>query len=155
MSDRHYSRQSPGSKKFVPPGRSFVLYADTKDGEAAWVTSWPYEEYTKHEWAGVWVNSLFRNEGAGLSSDLIRQAVSATVWYWRNGRESWNDPMPEDGMITFIDTSEVQSENPGYCYKCAGFEHVGKTKSGKVAVQLPPGRMPEPDPPIGGQTSFV
>jgi len=150
IADRHYNRQTPGSPQFVPPGRCCVLYASDEGAQTLWVTSWPFAEYTKHDWAGAWVNTLFRNEGMGLSSDLIREAVAATRWFHRT-EESWNEPMPEDGMITFIDESEVQSDNPGYCYLCAGFERVGRTKGGLVAVQLLPSQMPEPRPPRNAQ----
>ena len=78
LADRHYNRQSVGADGFVPPGRCLVLYQP----KAVWVTSWPFAEFTKHAWAGAWVNSLFRNEGAGLSSELISEAVAATRWRW-------------------------------------------------------------------------
>lgn len=81
LADRHYNRQKPGTDQFVPPGRCLVLFAATETGRAFWVTSWPFAEYVKHAWPGAWVCSAFRNEGAGLSSDLIRQAVAATRAY--------------------------------------------------------------------------
>lgn len=90
----------------------------------------------------------------GLSSDLIREAVAATRWYHRT-EKSWDEPIPEDGIITFIDEDEVRSENPGYCYLCAGFERVGQTKGGLVAVQLLPDEMPEPRAPTNAQFSLV
>lgn len=83
LADRHYNRQNPDSDQFVPPGRCLVLTADTETGRAYWATSWPYAEYVKHDWPGAWINSAFRNEGAALSSVLIRQAVAATLWRWR------------------------------------------------------------------------
>jgi len=137
IADRHYSRQSPGATNFVKPGRSLVLW----QADALWVTSWPYAEHVKHEWAGAWECSLFRNEGAGLSSDLITEAVAATRWKY--------DEVPELGMITFVDASEVQDGEPGYCYRCAGGSRIGKTKGGLYAWQLWPSEMPEPQPPIG------
>lgn len=78
LADRHYNRQKPGTPQFVPPGRCLVLL--TPESGALWVTSWPFAEYTKHEWAGAWINSLFRNERPDiyLSSNLILQAVAAT-----------------------------------------------------------------------------
>src|SRR6266704_3106005 len=80
LADRHYNRRAVGSPQFVPPGRCLVF----KAGEhALWVTSWPFAEFTKHAWAGAWVNSLFRNEGAGLSSELIREAIAATLFHWQ------------------------------------------------------------------------
>jgi hypothetical protein len=52
------------------------------EATALWVTSWPFAEFTKHEWAGAWVNSLFRNESDHLSSDMIRAAVAASVAFF-------------------------------------------------------------------------
>ena len=78
VADRHYNRQKPGTPQFVPPGRCLVLYAANEGGEAVWVTSWPFAEYTRHAWGGAWVCSAFRNEGAGKASDMITEAVAAT-----------------------------------------------------------------------------
>lgn len=144
LADRHYSRQKIGSPQFVPPGRCVVLL--TSDGDAVWTTSWPFAEYTKHEWAGAWMNSIFRNEAPSryLSSELIGEAVSATRWFF-------GDPPPL-GMVTFIDRKKTKSKkDPGYCYLKAGFRKVGKTKSGLTALQLLPAEMPLPIPPLGSQ----
>lgn len=70
MADRHYSRQSIGSPQFVPPGQCVVLR--TLCGRASWVTLSQRAEYVKHAWPLAWNNSLFRNDGAGLSSELKR-----------------------------------------------------------------------------------
>jgi len=141
VADRHYNRQTPESPQFMPPGRCLVLYSETENGEAVWGTSWPFAEYVKHEWAGAWVNSLFRNENAGLSSQLIRQAVAATKWRWPQP--------PGEGMITFVDSTEVGDGKPGYCYECAGFSHVAYTKGGLHAWELAPSNMPDASPPKG------
>lgn len=140
IADRHYNRQKPGTPQFVPPGRCLVLLSD--DTTALWVTSWPYAAYVKHAWAGAWVNSLFRNEGAHLSSDLIRQAVAVTLWRW-----SW----PPLGMITFVDAGKIRSTNPGYCYLQAGFKRVGHTVGGLVALQMLPQDMPKAESPLEAQ----
>lgn len=120
----------------------------TAQADALWVTSWPLAEFTKHEWAGAWVNSAFRNENRdNLSSDLIRDAVAATRSYFR--------AMPDLGMISFVDPDEVKPKrNPGYCYLMAGFRLVGKTKSGLLAYQLLPADMPDPVAPNVDQWSF-
>ncbi len=80
LADRHYNRQKIGTPQFVPPGRCEVFL--TAPADALWVTSWPFAEYTKHAWAGAWVNSLFRNESAVLSSELITAAVALTRAIW-------------------------------------------------------------------------
>lgn len=133
IADRHYNRQRVGAPGFVPPGRCVVLLADTP---ALWVTSWPFAEYVKHDWPGAWMNSCFRKEGPGLASEMILEAVAVTLW-------NWPEPPPL-GMVTFVNPDEVEHKRqPGYCYKKAGFEHVGYTRGGLWAWQLLPERMPE------------
>lgn len=136
MADRHYNRQKIGSPQFVPPGRCVVLRQD----KALWVTSWPFAQYVRHAWAGAWVNSLFRSEGAGRASDLIREAVAITRSIWQP---------PELGIVTFVDPKHVPPKVRrgqaiyGYGYLKAGFKHVGFTKGGLWAWQLLPADMPE------------
>lgn len=147
LADRHYNRQKPGTPQFVPPGSCIVLLKSGYD--ALWVTSWPMAKYTKHGWAGAWVNSLFRNESNCLASDLIRQAISATCWHY--GKP------PKLGMVTFIDQSKVTPikrrgrEIWGYSYLKAGFKKVGKTKGGLLVFQILPEDMPKAQPPLGAQ----
>ena len=138
IADRHYNRQKVGSPQFVPPGRCLVLRE--RRGKALWVTSWPFAQYVKHAWAGAWVNSLFRSEGAGVASELIREAVAVT-------RSIWTPP--ELGIVTFVDTKHVAPKmvrgKPiyGYCYLKAGFRHLGFTMGGLWAWQMLPAEMPE------------
>jgi hypothetical protein len=168
LADRHYNRQKPGTPQFVPPGSCLVLL--TEDAKALWVTSWPFAEYTKHAWAGAWINSCFRNEAPGeyLSSDLIREAVAGI-------RALWGDP-PSLGMVTFIDTKKTRRKrDPGRCYRKAGFKpaicpkHEGQygpflqgpgriccacrseTEGGLVALQLRRQDFPAAVHPIGAQ----
>ena len=142
IADRHYSRQSIGAANFAPPGRCLVLTATTDTGRALWVTSWPFAEFVRHAWAGAWICSAFRNEGAGLSSSLIGAAVRATVW--RYGAA----PRPH-GFVTFVNTAHTKSRNPGYCYKRAGWAACGETKGGLVALRLAPEDMPAAEAPLG------
>lgn len=143
LADRHYNRQSPASPQFVPPGRCAVLV--TACTRAFWVTSAPYAEYVRHEWAGAWVCSAFRNEGAGVASDLIRTAIACS-------RHMLGDP-PELGMVTFLDRRHVQPikvrgvETWGRTWLLAGFTPVGETKGGLLAFRMEPGNMPAPTAP--------
>jgi len=146
LADRHYNRQKIGSSQFVPPGRCIVLL--TLCERALWVSSWPFAEYIRHAWAGAWVCSCFRNEGAGLSSELIRQAVAAT-------RDIWGEPPPL-GMVTFVDREKTRHKrDPGRCYRKAGWKHVGETKGGLVALQLLPDAMPMPEPALTMQAEMA
>lgn len=137
LADRHYNRQKVGSPQFVPPGQSVVL----DHPRALWVTSWPI--YRRDGWSDTWMCTVFRNEGAGRSSDLIVQAVAATRWLL-------GDPN-ERGMVTFVDPSKVRAKrDPGRCFLRAGFVRVGLTKINKLVVlQLLPDKMPGPEQPFG------
>lgn len=139
IADRHYNRQKIGSPQFVPPGRCIVLL--THPPNALWVSSWPFAEYVKHDWAGAWVCSCFRNEGPTLSSTLIREALAVTRYFW-------GDP-PEIGMVTFVDTTKVRRKRDwGRCYLKAGFKNVGMTKGGLVALLIEPWGFPNPQAPV-------
>jgi hypothetical protein len=149
LADRHYTRQKVGSPQFVPPGRCLVLR--TPDLDAYWVTSWPFAEYVKHAWPGAWVCSAFRNEAPHkyLSSDLIREAVAITCWYWPD--------VPTLGMVTFVDQQEVRRKRDwGRCYRRAGWTALQETtKAGLFVLQLRADQMPEPVIPIGAQLELV
>ena len=151
LADRHYSRQKPGTPQFVPPGRCCVLTTPCK--RAYWVTSWPFAEYVRHAWAGAWVCSAFRSEGAGQASDLIRQAIAAT-------RAHFGEP-PALGMVTFIDRARVRPVKVrgvptwGRTWRLAGFVDCGETKGGLLALQLRPDAMPAPQPALGTQLRFA
>ena len=121
-----------------------VLFAETDTGRAYWVTSWPFAEYVKHAWAGAWMCSAFRNEGAGLSSALIRYAIAATRFFY-------GEP-PDLGMVTFVDAAKVKAtEQPGWCFRKAGFRPCGETKGGLVALQMLTPDMPHAAPARGMQ----
>ncbi|WNC17879.1 hypothetical protein [Brevibacillus brevis] len=122
LADRHYSRQSVGNKQFCRPGHNLVLRTALAD--ALWVT-----------WSGIrddgldaWECTIFRNESGYLSSDMIRWAVRATL-------KQWGLP-PKDGIITYVDAEKVASRNPGFCFKKAGFQLIGKSKKGLLLLQL-------------------
>lgn len=146
LADRHYNRQKIGTPQFVPPGRCIVLLSRCE--RALWVSSWPFGEYVKHRWPGAWICSCFRNEGAGLSSELIGQAVAATRSLWPH--------VPEIGMITFVNRDKVRPKrDPGRCYRKAGFRPVGETEGGLVALQLLPAAMPAPLAPYSDQIEMA
>jgi hypothetical protein len=72
--------------------------------------------------------AIFRNESSRLSSDIILEAEQFAIEKWGPNR-----------MYTYIDPGKIKSENPGYCYKKAGWHFEGKTKSGKhILVKIIP-----------------
>lgn len=146
IADRHYNRQKIGTPQFVPPGRCVVLR--TPEGNALWITSWPFAEYVRHAWPGAWVCSAFRNESDHLSSDLIREAVAATL-------SLFGSP-PSLGMVTFVDAGKTRRKrDPGRCFRKAGFQHVGFTKGGLYALRLDPFSMPEAELPLSAQLALA
>jgi hypothetical protein len=125
-----------------------VLFLETLQGNAYWVTSWPFAEYVKHAWAGAWLCSAFRNESRVLSSCLVRDAVAAT-------RAFYGEPPPL-GMVTFVDRSKVRRKRDfGRCFRKAGFRECGETKGGLLALQLLPNEMPEAAMPFGMQSRLT
>ena len=108
MADRHYSRRTVGASAFMPAGEALVLV--TPCGRASWGTSYTYYP---DDGLDAWRCTLFRNEGAGLSSGLIRAAMDLTAEQWGAG--------PADGWVTWVQTNKVRSSNPGYCFLKAGW----------------------------------
>jgi len=148
IADRHYNRQKIGSPQFAPPGSCRVLkYAPEGIVKAFWITSAPYAEFVKHAWPGAWVCSAFRNETREQSSELIREALAASVAVY--------GLVPDRGIVTFVDPKKVpgvcvRGERVyGYCFLKAGFRHVGFTKGRLWAWMLDAPDFPEPMYPLG------
>lgn len=141
LADRHYSRQKPGTNQFVKAGSCAVFYAEVNRGRAVWVSVW--QQHVRHSWPGAWECAMFRNEGAGVSSELIRQAVAATHAHY--------GPPPSLGMITFVDPNATDARRsrhalPGQCFYEAGFALCGTTPSGLDVLRLIVDRIPPPEP---------
>lgn len=139
----HYSRRTPGSKTFTGCGQEIVLV--TRCGRAVWACV--YQRTPAARGSGnsrgratqvdvrpryLWRNMIFRNLGAGLSSELIRDALDETYRQWikRYGE------LPPERLRTEIDVRKVRSRNPGYCYAMAGWER-GETRNGKLFYWAP------------------
>jgi hypothetical protein len=144
LADRHYNRRKRGTPQFTSPGRTLVLL--TAAADAVWVSTWPYETFAWHAWAGAWVNTLFRNESDVLASELIAEAVQATRFWWGE------PPARAYPIVTFIDPDNVRPKrDPGYCYLMAGWERIGITKRDLVVLGLPAAKMPLAEAPVGAQ----
>jgi hypothetical protein len=137
LADRHYSRQKPGSPQCARPGRCLVLLTECQ--RALWISSWQYPEFEHHAWPGAWQCALFRNEGAGLSSELILEAEAAT-------RAHWGEP-PALGFITFVDPGKTRRKrDPGRCFRRAGWHPIGETQRGLIVLQHPADEIPQSVP---------
>ena len=114
---RHYSctNKNPRNRQFMPPGEKMVLLTVRCDALFGWLKN-VVPRYDKQ----VGVNcTVFRNESSMLSSALIEEA-DTIAW------EKW----PDKRHFTYVSPGKVASINPGYCFKKAGWRHVGESLSG-------------------------
>lgn len=118
---RHYSykpyRDGRDPSLFVGPGEKLVLLTPCARALFVW-------RRFKSGDGQQGVNcAVFRNEGAGLSSDLIR-AADDLAW------ERW----PGERHYTYVNARKVESRNPGYCFLKAGWRKCGVTKWNKLLI---------------------
>ncbi len=111
---RHYSavkNARPGRPlgEFMPPGETMVLLG--ADCQAVW--GWSRSTVPRYDRQEGVACTVFRNESAERSSDLVREA-SALAW------QRW----PGQRLFTYVDPTMIASANPGYCFKQAGWAHV-------------------------------
>lgn len=119
---RHYSHKPYAdgrrSKLIVGPGQKMVMLTPCARALFVW------RKFESGD-GQVGVNcAVFRNEGAGLSSDLIR-AADAMAW------ERWP---AERRHFTYVNPRKVRSRNPGYCFIAAGWRRCGITKWNKLLI---------------------
>jgi hypothetical protein len=67
--------------------------------------------------------TVFRNEGAGLSSELIREADDLAWHRW-----------PGQRHFTYVADDQVRSRNPGYCFLKAGWQRCGRNRDGRLTL---------------------
>lgn len=122
---RHYSyrRRKDGITPllFVGPGEKLVLLHTSGKALLIW-----RKFISMDNQEGVSC-AVFRNEGAGLSSALLRSGM-ALAW------QRW----PGTRLYTYVDTKKIASLNPGYCFKRAGWRQCGVTKGGLLVFDVRP-----------------
>lgn len=126
LADRHYSRQTVGAHDFMPPGKTLVLLTD--DERAVWGAC----ENLDPRGRPAWRVTIFRNEGAGLSSELVRGATAETLLYWL--RKFGPGALR---LRTEIDAGKVRAKrDPGRCFLRAGWK-VTRHRYGLVHLAAP------------------
>lgn len=113
---RHYSKyqykDGRQPKLFCGPGYKMVLIS--KDGNAIFVWRKFRSMDNQHG-----VNcAVFRNESQTRSSEMIKEAVKLAWLKW-----------PGERLYTYVNASKIKSVNPGYCFKVAGWQFTGYTKT--------------------------
>jgi hypothetical protein len=124
LADRHYSRRTPGSPQFMPPGQTIILYLP--GAVFGWWRPDPTSGITAMNGLDGWTCTIFRNESPALSSELILHAEKCLAGY--------TDGCGPDGMLTYVWDSKVASTNPGYCFQQAGWQRRGRSADGRKTL---------------------
>lgn len=119
--ERHYSRRPYADgrtpKLVVGPGEKLLLMTACARAIFAWRKFIDDSGQTGVNCA------IFRNEGAGLSSELIRQADAIAEVRW-----------PGERRYTYVNPKKIASRNPGYCFLMAGWRRCGVTKRHRLLI---------------------
>ena len=130
LADGHYSRRTPGSPQFMPPGQTLVLLTEDERSVFGWWRPHPRAGIRAMNGLDGWTCTIFRHTGTGRASDLILAAERMLV-------SSGHDCGP-DGLLTYVWDRRVQSVNPGYCFKCAGWRAAGRSADGRKTLLRKP-----------------
>ena len=106
----------------MPPGETMVLVADDGLAVFGWWRPHPASGLRAMNGLDGWTCTIFRNEGASLSSLLILEAER----FLRDRAASCGP----DGMLSYVADRKIRSANPGYCFKCAGWKVRGRSARG-------------------------
>jgi hypothetical protein len=124
MFERHYSaakslrlRRERGTTLICGPGYKMVLATPCRRALFVW------RKFISGDGQQGINCAVFRNEGAGLSSDLIMAADALADERW-----------PGERHFTYVNPREVRSSNPGYCFLRAGWRKCGITKHRKLLI---------------------
>jgi hypothetical protein len=116
--DQHYSsersrirRRERGTLLILGPGQKLLLSTPCRRALFAWRK---FIDDTGQQGINC---AVFANLGAGLSSSLICDADAIADRKW-----------PGERHYTYVDPARV-SANPGFCFKRAGWQFCGRTKS--------------------------
>lgn len=126
LADRHYSRRKVGSPQFMPPGETVILLSPGSDAVFGWWRPHPSSGIVAMNGLDGWTCTIFRNESQQRSSDLILAAEEFLL--------DLGVTVGPDGLITYVWDSRVSSQNPGYCFKRAGWRRTGRSADGKKTL---------------------
>jgi len=116
LADRHYSRRTIGARQFLYSGRKLVI----RNAEGTVLFGWIYPDESMRMDAQSGYNcAIFHNESERRSSEIILECEQLAFSKWGSNR-----------VYTYVDPRRIKSPNPGYCFKCAGWQRVGQSKAG-------------------------
>lgn len=120
MYERHYSsgkslalRRERGTKLFCGPGFKLVLTTPCRRALFVWRK---FRSLDRQEGISC---AVFRNEGAGVASALIREADAFADCRW-----------PGERHYTYVNPKSVRGNPPGNCFYHAGWRRCGTSAGG-------------------------
>lgn len=115
---RDQNKNGKNGKRMAGPGETIVLIG--KDHKALFI--WKKQKYSQDNQTGINC-CVFRNEGNMLSSEIILQAEQIAWQKW-----------PGERLFTYVNPGKIKSQNPGYCFKQAGWRICGMTSARKLII---------------------
>jgi hypothetical protein len=131
LADRHYSRRKIGSPQFMPPGQTIVLLRAegfvTGDALFGWWRPDPSSGLRAMNGLDGWTCTIFRNESAVLSSELILAAEPAM--------SDFGYDVGPDGLLTYVWDAKVRHKrDPGRCFRKAAWHVCGRSADGRKTL---------------------
>ena len=131
LADRHYSRRKIGAPQFMPPGQTIVLLRAegfvTGDALFGWWRPDPSSGLQAMNRLDGWTCTIFRNESAVLSSELILAAEPAMSVFGYN--------VGPDGLLTYVWDAKVRHKrDPGRCFLKAGWHVCGRSADNRKTL---------------------
>lgn len=126
LADGHYSRRKVGSPQFMPPGDTLVLLSQDEKSVFGWWRPHPRSGIKSMNGLDGWTCSIFRHtehddDGTAHLFVLEAERLLAT-----RGHVASGVGCGPDGMLTYVWPAKIKSENPGYCFKLAGWHTAGR-----------------------------
>lgn len=122
--NRHYSSRGNMAPKITGPGSYVALLTHDLGALFVWRV---FLDACPLAPSVLGVNcAVFRRERGPLASDLILEAEPFALAKWPAART----------LYTYVAPDKVQSCNPGYCFRRAGYEAVGMTAGGHGRPRL-------------------
>jgi hypothetical protein len=113
----------------MPPGQTIVLLTPCARALFGWWRPDPASGIKAMNNRDGWTCTIFRNEGAGLSSQLVLDAECA----WA----ACGYDIGPDGFLTYVWDAKVattrqhfRKTKPGYCFIKAGWKVIGRSADG-------------------------
>lgn len=139
LADGHYSRRTPGSPQFMPPGETLILVTPDKSAVFGWWRPHPRSGIEAMNRLDGWTCSIFRNTGGALSSDLVLEAEAALASAEARGDTA--GPCGPDGLITYVWPRKIRSTNPGFCFLVVGWLKTGWSADKRKRLLRKPFRL--------------